>query len=209
MNKCIESHLLDEICTIKIKGKDLIGIITSINSNTFSVNNIGVSYGEFELKDDIVIKIQTIDNEIYLIETVCESTKKFENGITLNLKPIKQSHYKNKRQFKRLDIKSNFDEPFIIRIQQFPPAEINYWKKGTLIDISAGGIRVKEDNFLCMGQLIELELGIPFFDKNKYIVSRVVNKTKEDGVFIFSIQFLNISDEDKLNIEKYIDNVIN
>jgi len=60
-----------------------------------------------------------------------------------------------------------------------------------------------------MGQLIELELKIPFFDKNEYIVSRVVNKIKENDIFILSIQFLNISDKNISHLEQYINNIIN
>ncbi len=209
MNNCIESRLLDEICSIKTPENYLIGRITEINSETFSVSTISPSYEILELNKQIEIKIETIDNEVYFINTSCESIKELNESMTLNLKPISQSHDKNKRQFNRLKIKLHYDEPIIIQLQQFPPVETTYWKKGKLIDISQGGIRVKENNFLSTGQLIEIKLNSPFFSKNEYIVSRVVNKTKENDIFIFSIQFLNISDENKHHLEQYIDNIIN
>ncbi len=209
MNKCIEDELLNEICTIKTENNNIIGRITDISSKMFSVSTISSSNEKFELNRQIEIIIQTINNEVYLIKASCESIEELEDSIILILKPITQSHNKDKRQFNRLEIKPNFDDPIIVRLQQFPPADTTYWKKGDLIDISPGGIRVKENDFLSMGQLIELELGVPFFNKNEYIVSRVVNKIKENGIFILSIQFLNISDENISHLEQYINNIIN
>lgn len=209
MNNCIESGLLNEICTIKTPENYLIGRITDITSDTFSVRTISPSQEILDLNKLIEIKIETIENEVYFISTSCESIKETNEDITLILKPISQTHDKNKRKFNRLEIKLHNDEPIIIQLQQFPPDETTFWKKGDLVDISAGGIRVKENNFLSTGQLLELKLGLPFFNKNEYIVSRVVNKTKENDIFIFSIQFINISDENKQHLEQYIDNIIN
>ncbi|MGD9678767.1 MAG: PilZ domain-containing protein [Vulcanibacillus sp.] len=209
MNNCIESKLIGEICTIKTPTNYLVGRISGIDIDTFSVEILNPSVEVFEKNSQIEVRIEKLDqDDIYFFITYIDSFKKLNNNLILKLKLISKLQEKNKRQYRRLNLETHSNQSLSILLQTFPPSETARWEKGELLDISQEGVQLKDNNFLSTGQLLEIEIGLPFFGTNQYIISRIVNKTKVANDFIFSVQFLNISTENKQSIEKYIKNAL-
>lgn len=204
MGKCIESELLGEICTLKINDNYSIAEITELFQQTFVVKILTSLCGIVNVGKEIEVRIETIDDEVYFYKAVIVSIDKTSEITNLTLKPISQLHEKNKRHEKRLKIGINIEKQDIL-YQIFPPIEPNLLS-AELIDISPGGLQIKDINFQSVGQLIEINFGEPFFKKNEIVIARIIHTQKEEKHYIYSVQFLNLSDSNKKEITKYIDN---
>lgn len=206
MDNLTEKKLFNEVCTIKIENQYLVGKITEIDADKSFIEILS-NYSTFEQNEQIEIRIENFEQEdVILITCLIESMNKTDNNLTLAVKSISRLIEKNKRQYKRLKVELLSKDAFNVLLQPFPPQDLTNWVEGELIDISEGGVQLKDNNFLSTGQLIEMKIGSPFFEKDQYIVSRVVNRSKINNDFIFSIQFLNLSDRNREIIQKFIDN---
>lgn len=205
MENCLEEKLLGEICTLKIKNDFSIAEISEIGHETFDVKVLTALNSNISNQEHIEVRIETIDDEIYFYKALIISHEDSNANIILTLKPLEQLHDKNKRNEKRMKIGISVKEQYIL-YQAFPPIETN-WLSAELIDISPGGLQIKDGNFQSIGQLVELKFGEPFFEKNEIVIARIVHTQKEDKNYIYSIQYLNLSDNHQKKIADYIDNI--
>ncbi|OEF99920.1 hypothetical protein BHF71_07370 [Vulcanibacillus modesticaldus] len=202
MDYCIDEKLLNEVCTIKTSKQYLVGQILKIYKDKFAVSVFPLA-NEVEISnEEVEIRIETLDNQIYFYVAFIESQHELTSRRIIFFKPISEVHENNKRKYKRLKLGIYSKTPNIF-YRIFPPIE-SKWEKVEVIDISQGGLQVKGKHYLSKGQLIEVKIGAPFVDTIEVIISRIVNIKKENDVYIYSIQFLNLTDTHKQSIENYI-----
>jgi len=202
MEYCIDEKLLNEICTISTVDQYLVGKISRIYPDKFAVKVFSINHKqELIINNQVEIRVETLDNEIYFYVALIESQHLLSSNQIVFLRPISHIHENNKRKEIRLKIETYLSANIYYR--GFPSNEAN-WSKAKLIDLSQGGLQFKSRDYLYKGQLIEIKLGPPFLEKTEYIVCKIINSSEHNEGYYASIQFINISELDKLRLNDFI-----
>lgn len=204
MNTQLDPQLLGEICTLRNRQEIWVGQIVQIDVDQFLVKLLEEKR-EFTFleQQNLKITIETMNQEIHLLDAEIVSQSSQGNESILQLKPISDIQFHSKRQGPRLPCPN----PIEIFYRVFPPS-YHSWKIGSFFNISIGGAQFIGDMYIANGELMEVKLGSPFFAEEEIVISRIVHATSENGKYTFSIQFLNLQDSHKDQLKKYIEKTL-
>lgn len=204
LNTQLGPQLLGEICTLKDGHEIWVGKIVQIDIDHFSVKLLEEKGNQpFFEQQNLKIIIETMNQEIHLLDVEIVSQSYQENERILLLNPISDIQFQSKRQGPRLPC----PDPIEIYYRIFPPS-YHSWKIGSFFNISVGGAQFIGDMYISIGELMEVKLGNPFFAEDEIVISRIVHATSENGKYTFSIQFLNLQDSHKNQLTKYIEKTL-
>ncbi|WP_017756718.1 PilZ domain-containing protein [Calidifontibacillus oryziterrae] len=200
MNNNLDQQLLGEICTLKYGQEILVGQIVQIDEEHFTVKLVeGEKKSSFLEKQAFKITIETLDRKIRLLDAEFVSESSQDMNRLLLLKATSDIQFQSKRQGPRLPCTTPID----ILYRVFPPI-YHSWKTGSFFNISTGGAQFIGDMYIAIGELMEVKLGPPFFAENEIVISRIVHASSEKGKYTFSIQFLNLQETHKEQLNNYI-----
>ena len=198
MSACVDLHLLGEICTVKHGQSEVVGRIDHIGPYDFIIHLLEEE-ADIATEKYFKIIIETMDHEVFFLDAI---RRNHPDPKRLVLKPLSEVHSVNNRNSPRW-VFSIHSDPVAVGYRLFPP-RCNAWEPGVLWDIGSGGVRFHGHNFICRGELIEMKISPPLIDTDEIVIGRVVDVTKGMKGYQFSVQFLNMHERHRMQIEEYI-----
>lgn len=205
MSYSINNSFLGEVCTLNSRNQYWVGRISRIYADKFAVTMfLDERVDDISLNKEISIIIETLDNKIYLYVAFIESQHVFASEKIVFVKPVSEIFENNRREYKRLKIDTYFKKTFFNLFQFFPTIDTK-WMKGIVVDVSEGGLQILGDPYISKGQMIKVKVGPPFIDTVEFIIGRITNIKSGQGGYLYSVQFLTLTENNKTNIRNYIE----
>ncbi|WP_100407945.1 PilZ domain-containing protein [Bacillus solitudinis] len=192
--KSYENHK-GKLCIVNTEIGIIVAEVVSFEREKLALKIIEKK-NNLKLHEDLYTSVQIEQNEeefIYFYEARVISTHKFVDQELLILYIQKQKKVVNNRRSNRIVISRHFNKKVSLSIRKFPPID-EKWFTSDIIDISTGGVKVKREEYLSKGQIIEVLLEKPFLQEYEIVVSRIVSVCENNFVYYYSIEFLNLSE---------------
>lgn len=111
-------------------------------------------------------------------------------------------YYEERRRYARIDLN------FVVGMDVVSGSETPSFKAQTK-NIGVGGVLLETGQTFPIGSIMELELRIPEMDRNVKALTKVIRvEARDDGNFDMGLTFIEISDNDLKELDKYINGLL-
>lgn len=205
MAVCMDNNLIGKVTIITLKTGIVVGEIVKLNKEYFAMKVISDrSNGRIDLDDFYQIQIENEQStDVYVLLAKIESVHNMDATMMMLIRPIEEKRHSNKRQSARIKLSAIYDYSISMSFKKFPPIG-QKWIRGRASDISTGGVQLVASDYISSGQLIEVQLNKPFVNESEIIVSRIVHVRKEGADYVYSIQFLNLSEKHSERLYEFV-----